>query len=204
MARSLKLSCDHIPRQTKPPPAHSRAALRLQRWCCDRQGRHLDSGLCRDPAIRLPGGCGWLSHVGCDLGQHLWPGTRADLLVTGTAGCLLHPLQRGRPSSGASSLLQRENKQALELGEPLSGPWDLGRDGASSRCRRVLRVIPGPGWRDENRAPHGWWAGGGLSRLAQGREPVRARKAPEPGFSGKQQAGCCAGGRRDPEARHHR
>lgn len=195
------------PGRTKPPPAHSRAALRLQRWCCDRQGRHSGQPGCAvDPAIRLPGGCGWPA----------WAVTRAA--SAGRAPRADPPQGQGRPAACSTHckeadqalglpLSPAEREQAgLELGEPLSGPpWDLGRDGASSRCRRVLRVIPGPGVEGmRTELP----TGGGLAAVCrylhkEGSQSGQGKPQSQASLGNSRQ-GAGAGGRRDPEARHHR
>lgn len=89
----------------------------------------------------------WTASVGCDPGSICRPGTQSRPSPgTGRlAACSTHCKEADQALGLPLSPAERE-QAGLELGEPLSGtPWDLGRDGASSRCRRVLRVIPGPG-----------------------------------------------------------
>lgn len=151
----------------------------------------------------------WTASMGCDPGSICGPGTQSRPSPgTGTAGCLLHPLQRGRPSSGASSLSRRERTSRPGAWRAaLRPPWDLGRDGASSRCRRVLRVIPGPGVEGmRTELP----TGGGLVAVChylhkEGSQSGQGKPQSQASLGNSRQ-GAGAGGRRDPEASasHHR
>ena len=60
----------------------------------------------------------WTASVGCDPGSICGPGTQSRPSPgTVPAGCLLHPLQRASPSSGAPSLSGRAPETSvLEAG----------------------------------------------------------------------------------------
>ena len=167
-------------------------ALRLQRRCCDRQGGHSGQPGCAvDPAIRLPRKCGrpaWAVTRVASAGR----APRADPPrgLHRPAACSTHCREPAQALGLPLSPAERE-QAGLELGEPLSGPQGSGERRGLQQVQACPESRPRPwGGGDENRAPHGWRAGCSLSLLAQGREPVRARKTPEPGFSQKQQAGC--------------
>lgn len=130
------------PGRIEPPPAQSRAALRPQRRCCDRQGGHSGQPGCAvDPTIGLPGGRGrpvWA--VTRAAWQHLRAGHPEQTLPGAGAGWLPAPPAAEMQAKLWGSLSGRERTSR-------PGAWraaDLGRDGASRRGRGVPRLVPGP------------------------------------------------------------
>lgn len=196
------------PGRIEPPLAQSRADLRPQRRCCDRQGGHSGQPGCAvDPAVGLPGGRGrpvWA--VTWAAWQHLRAGHPEQTLPGAGAGWLPAPPAAEMQARlwGSLSLRQRKNKQARSLASRSRVPLGSGERRGLQQGQACPETHPRPrGGGDENRAHHGSGPAAVCRYLHKEGSQSGQGKPQSQASLGSRRQGAGAGGRPDRRPAHH-